>query len=56
VSASTTVTSPREINPCPSYGGTRGVRVRSVASPGVWAWSCAVCRTEWAIAVVNPCP
>ena len=24
--------------------------------PGVRAWSCAVCRTDWAFAVVNPQP
>jgi hypothetical protein len=32
------------------------VRVRSGASPGVRAWSCAACRTDWAITVVNPHP
>ena len=56
MSASTTVTGPREINPCPSCGGTSGVRVNSGASPRVRAWSCAACRTNWAIAVGNPQP
>jgi hypothetical protein len=32
------------------------VRVRSDASPGVRAWSCAACRTDWAITVANPRP
>jgi transposase-like protein len=45
-----------EINPCPSCGGTSGVRVRSGTSPGVRAWSCAACRTDWAITVANPRP
>ena len=53
---SSMVTGPREINPCPSCGGTSGVRVRSGASPGVRAWSCTACQTDWAITVVNPRP
>jgi hypothetical protein len=56
MSALTTVSDPADVNPCPSCGGTSGVRVRSGASPGVRAWSCAACRTDWAIAVVNPRP
>jgi hypothetical protein len=56
VSASATVTGPADVNLCPSCGGTSGVRVRSGASPGVRAWSCVACRTDWAITVVNPRP
>ena len=56
MSASTTVTGPAEVNPCPSCGGTSGVRPVTTRPPRVRAWSCAVCRTNWAIAVVNPRP
>ncbi len=50
------VTGPADVNPCPSCGGTSGVRVRSSVSPGMRAWSCVACRTDWAIAVVTPRP
>jgi ribosomal protein L37AE/L43A len=56
VSASTTVTDPREINPCPSCGDTTSVQPTPGISPRVKAWSCAACRTDWAIAVVTPRP
>lgn len=50
------MTDPADVNPCPSCGGTSGVRVNSGASPGVRVWSCSACRTDWAITVVNPRP
>jgi hypothetical protein len=50
------VSSPTDVDSCPSCGDASGVRVRSGASPRVWAWSCAACRTDWAITVVNPHP
>ncbi|MBV9160116.1 MAG: hypothetical protein JO281_00870 [Pseudonocardiales bacterium] len=53
MSASTTVTEPTELGPCPSCGGTSGVRQVTGTSPSVRAWSCAARRTDWAIAVVN---
>jgi hypothetical protein len=40
---------------CPYCGVTRGVQ--STPTPSrVQAWTCTVCRTDWAITVVNPQP
>jgi hypothetical protein len=50
------VSDPTDVDPCPSCGGSSGVRVCSEASPGVRAWSCAACRTHWAITVATPRP
>jgi hypothetical protein len=56
VSASTTVTGSADVNPCPSCGNASGVQVITNTPPRVRAWFCAACRTDWAIAVVNPRP
>jgi hypothetical protein len=56
VSASTTVTGPADVNPCPSCGDTTSVQPTPGISPRVKAWSCAACRTDWAITVANPRP
>jgi ribosomal protein L37AE/L43A len=52
----TTVTGSTSIHLCPSCGTTTGVRLITGTSPRVRAWSCSTCRTDWAIAVVNPRP
>jgi hypothetical protein len=47
-------TDPLGVDPCPSCGITSGVQVITETPPKVQAWSCAVCRTEWAATLVNP--
>jgi transposase-like protein len=51
-----TATDPTDIDPCPYCGTTTGVQPTPGTSPGVKAWSCTSCRTDWAITVVNPQP
>jgi hypothetical protein len=41
---------------CPYCGDTSGVAPTPGTSPRVKAWSCTLCRTDWAITVVNPQP
>ena len=41
---------------CPYCGDTLGVAPTPGTSPRVKAWSCTLCRTDWAITVVNPQP
>jgi transcription elongation factor Elf1 len=41
---------------CPYCGTTTGVQPTTDTSPKIPAWSCTVCRTNWAITVVNPQP
>jgi ribosomal protein L37AE/L43A len=45
-----------DIDPCPYCGATTGVRPMAGTSPGVSAWSCAVCGTQWAISSVRRQP
>lgn len=45
-----------DIDPCPYCGATTGVRPVVGVSPGVAAWSCAGCGTQWAISSVSPQP
>jgi hypothetical protein len=55
VSTSTTVTDPTGIEPCPYCGDTSGVEPMPAPPKVVDAWTCTVCRTDWAISVVgNP--
>jgi hypothetical protein len=44
------------VEPCPSRGGTSGVRVLSDAPPGVLGWSCTECSTQWWITALTPHP
>ena len=55
MSTSTTVTG-TEDKACPVCGDTTGVHPTPRISPSVKAWSCAACRTDWAIIVANPRP
>ena len=55
MSTSTTVTGTGD-EACPGCGDTTGMQPTPGISPTVKAWSCAACRTSWAIAVVNPRP
>jgi transposase-like protein len=41
---------------CPYCGDTLGVAPTPGTSPRVKAWSCTLCRTDWAITVVNSQP
>ncbi|MGH3825276.1 MAG: hypothetical protein ACRDRA_20920 [Pseudonocardiaceae bacterium] len=52
----TTMTTEATDIPCPSCGTTTGVRLVTGTPPKVRVWSCAACRTDWAITVVNPRP
>jgi hypothetical protein len=45
-----------DIHPCPFCRTTTGVHLVTDSPPKVRAWSCAACRTDWAIAVANPRP
>ena len=42
-----------EAEVCPYCGNTTGVQSTPGTSPRVQAWSCTVCRTDWAVSQVN---
>jgi hypothetical protein len=44
------------VDPCPHCGTITSVQLVADTPPKVQAWSCAACRTEWAVTVVNPRP
>ena len=50
------VTGPADLDPCPFCGTTTKVQSITGTSPRVRAWSCAACRTNWAVTGVNPRP
>jgi hypothetical protein len=50
------VIDPTDLDPCPYCGDASGVQVLANTPPRVRAWSCAACRTDWAITVANPRP
>lgn len=52
----TTVTGTTDIDPCPYCGTTSGVQPTSDTPPGVTAWSCTACQTDWAISSVSSRP
>jgi ribosomal protein L37AE/L43A len=57
VSTSTTVTGTTDDDDaCPYCGETTGVQRTTGTSLKVQAWSCRLCRTEWAVSLVNPHP
>jgi transposase-like protein len=53
VSTSATVTGTTD-EACPYCGETTGVQRTPRTSPKVQAWSCTLCRTDWAVSLVNP--
>ena len=56
MSTPTTVIGPAEADPCPYCGATSGVQVITDTPPKVRGWSCAACRAQYWISVVNPRP